>query len=101
MACSMSHSKWVAKQHLEPGSLAPKRDSFLLSHTQPWPECIRRGTQAEEGKRRSRQQKMRCLGNITDSMDVNLSELREMVKDRGAWRAAVPGVAKSRTQLSN
>ena len=88
MACSRSHSKWVAKQHLEPGSLAPKRDSFLLSHTQPRPECIRRGTQPEEGKKRSGQQKMRWLDNITDSMEVKLSKLREMVKDRGAWRCS-------------
>ena len=53
------------------------------------------------GRRRRGQQRMRWLDGIIDSMDVNLSELRELVIDREVWRAAIHGVAKGRTQLSD
>ena len=54
-----------------------------------------------EGQRRRGQQRVKRLDSITDSKDLNLSEFREIVKDREAWRTAVHGTAESQTQLSN
>jgi len=54
-----------------------------------------------EGKKRKRKQKMRRSDSITDSMDMNLSELQEIEKDRGTWHATVHGVTESQTRLNN
>ena len=72
-----------------------------VAKSQTWLKRLSTHTVLFEGKKRRGQQRMRWLDTITKSIDMNMSKLREIVKNRGVWRAAVHGITKSQTSLNN
>ena len=79
--------------------MPPGKNSFFMRRVDSLEKTLIMG--GIGGRRRRGQQRMRWLDDIPDSMDVSLSELRELVMDREDWRAAIHGITKSQTQLSD